>query len=268
MSLSILLLPGEIRVKIYEYLSNEECRIELTHQESKIQAVERGYHWTWSKAILESQRSCGPSFNVVPSEYVAILRTCRQIYNEAISIFLARTFFTYTARLYPRLRSGRLTHESCQLPVQRLQDIQKLEVHVERDERICSCTLAEMVASLVENANALKRLHLIFFLQPGGVTHESYRTWLQHIVHISRIAKTIAAAKNLQEIHITVSDDAETGGPDFEPHVYTIAPKEAWSLDQEDYVYDDGKIGYTWRWILRPATKQLPQSVPGSIAEN
>ena len=210
----------------------------------------------------------GPSFIVVPSEYVAILRTCRQIYNEAISIFLARTFSSYTARLNPRLRSGPLNHGSCQLPVQRLQDIQKLEVNVERDENINSRTLAEMLGSLVEDASAVKRLLLIFFLQPGGGTHENYRTWLQNIVHISRIAKTIAAAKILQDFHITVSDDAETGGPDFEPLIYAIAPKESWSLDQEDYCYDDGSIGYAWRWILRLASKQLPQSEPGPMQEN
>ena len=267
MSPSFLLLPGEIRVNIYEYLFNEECRIEFTHYDLKILAVERGYHWTWSKAILESQRPYGLSFNVVPSEYVAILRTCHQVYDEAIPIFLARTFFCYAARLYPRLPSGRLNHDSCQLPVQRLQDIQKLEVNVEREEKIDSRTLAEMVASLVEDASALKRLFLIFFLQPGKGAHNSYRTWLQSIVHTSRIAKTIAAANDLQEIHITVSDDAETGGPDFEPLIYAIAPKESWSFDLEDYCYDEGRIGYAWRWVLAPASKQLPQSVPGPISE-
>lgn len=92
MASAFLLLPGEVRNQIYRSLLVDE-------------SISIGqYRYRWLKPFAPEHQHgflpgyVGYNFPSSTEMHVAILRTCRQIYNEAITIFLGENIFWFNGR--------------------------------------------------------------------------------------------------------------------------------------------------------------------------
>lgn len=255
-------LPPEIRNEVYGHLFGNQDRIELIHKFPPPHVTDQadesnGYEFTSTPKPLSG-------FLVGLRRHSAILRTCRQIYQEAVPILYGSTVFSFPNSKFAAWIEP--SDEPHSFPAQSLQHIQKLEITVDHDEPVTSSRTAERTASLIEEAVALRQLDLSFSIWHFWVTDKWMNIWAQDIVYNSRILEVIKASRSLRKVRIELSEDRNLDEPRyFAPFVHAITTMKDWSCEHdhgplvkaEEGVDDDGNIwkqrqyGHKWTWSFQ-----------------
>lgn len=263
-------LPHEIRDEIYGHLFGKQCHIKLCHKGSYFDALHQADRSKepGSKSTLKPQfgyhaglPGCSP-----------ILRTCRQIYQEATPILYRRTVFSF-----PKVEDtvwNDTSGEPRLFPTECLQHVQNLTISVSHDDPMTSSRKAELIAFLIKESSAPRQLRLNFCIMERWVPSDAIDVETQDIVQNSRILETIKASRSLRKIGIILTDTRERDEPCFfAPFVHAIATTEDRSceykqvplVEAREGVDDDGSIwkldehGHIWKWRLRSVPIKPPR---------
>ena len=294
-------LPLEVRNQIYEYLFEKPTR-EPPQKPQDLAECTEGNELSvsnvteWFAAIVEEEFVLkGRGSRLSPAskglqevrehEFIAILlpyrlllsspailRTCHQVYHEAISYLYASPVFECHSLWFSQEIPSR--YKICDFSDQNLRRIQQCNIVVN------SCVslehIVDSIAYFTHKKCSLKRLGVIFNFnsKPPGFqddTEVKYHEWMLAISHCSKIVESIAAVRVLQSIDIVVTDSwneyKRTPGDIFEPFVEAIATAKGWSCIERVYestISDEGwdSVGkwdnneWIWHWQLRPLFDQ------------
>ena len=198
-----------------------------------------------------------------------ILRTCHQIYHEALPFLYAKRVFRYSftdttetpfsiqsyTHLFPEQNYTRV------FPEQNLSMIQHFQLLVEErvDENISPDSVAETIDYFCNRSCGLKRLGIEFqfMVDPDFIPEEGYQRWMEAVAEDYSICKSLVALNNLQQIDFTVSDEEPGAGEIFKPLIQHIIHGKGWVCDNEEGAYRFQKENYDleyheWTWHLRP----------------
>jgi hypothetical protein len=199
----------------------------------------------------------------------AILRTCRQVYHEAISFLYANPVFECHSLWLSQYIPSR--YKICDFSDQGLQRIQQCNIVV----GLCVplAHIMDSIAYFTNNECLLKRLGVTFNFNSTRLTgfendaEVRYHEWVLAISHCSKIVESIAAVRVLQNIDIVVTDSRNeyenTPGDIFEPFVEAIATAKGWFCTErvcESTICDESRHSvrewddheWIWHWQLRP----------------
>lgn len=258
MAPSFLLLPPEIRVKIYHYfLQDVKISFDIEHK-TPFCRVHGQLHL---HSIDKSRMIIIKNTDIPRSNNLALLSTCRRIYIEASTLLYENLCFHRTPwSTFPN-PSKRIVFF---FPPGKLDQIRN--IHFTVDHTITSKSpqnLVEML-HLFQTANcSLKRLTLEFLC----MNKHTRSNWLhvdeslyQSLTKDGPVAKALECLSISEEIKIELKDQILKAARRFEPFVRTIAKARGWGC-YEDSDLDgtgDGEIEalekqvYHWCWYLRP----------------
>ncbi len=266
-------------MEIYGYLFGEECRLKLIYKGHRIYAINQPDQ----RVAHESTSTLKSLFGyfVGLRRHAAILRTCRQIYQEAASILYGSTVFSLSKIMdIIWLKPG---CEPCSFPAQCLQHVQKLKVYVEYDQPQYASWRAERIAYLIKEAGDLRELLLSFHIWQPWATGDDIDTWTQIMLYKSGIFEVLKASRSLRKVHIRVSNFRDLDvACYFEPLVLAITATEDWSCEQDheplvkakERVDGDGNIckedeyGHRWTWDMRLVPSEPPKSIKWLLLSN
>ena len=213
--------PPEVRNQIYGCLFEEACLTELTHgYPSAGHTREDERMGTRSRVVpkLELVSLSSSSTDRDASLGTGILRTCHQIYHEALPFLYAKRVFRYCftdttetpfsiqsyTRLFPEQDYNRVFPEqnyTCVFPEQNLSMIQHFQLLVEErvDENISPDSVAETIDYFCNRSCGLKRLGIEFqfMVDPDFIPEESYQRWMEAVAEDYPIRKSLVALNNL-----------------------------------------------------------------------
>lgn len=196
-------LPLEIRYQIYGYLRDEECCVELTrHKRANSAQIDTALG---SEASHILQKVAFVTRKDPPEDLFALLRTCRQVLQETISLLYAQAVF------YFLLGSNKYDYGNWPkhrfLPEKSLQMVQQFHIILKKDMSKVTVRNIEDILAYFENGSALRRLTLKFqYLSNAELGEEGCVAWMRALGANTAIPKMIAALKSLQYFHILLND--------------------------------------------------------------
>jgi hypothetical protein len=256
-------LPPEIRNEIYGYLFGKQCRLKLIYKGHRIiYAIKQADQSEAHESTSTFESLFG--YYVGLRRHAAILRTCRQIYQEAASILYGSTVFSFSKIVDVMwIKPG---YEPCSFPTQCLQHVQKLKVYVDYDEPQYTSWRAERIGYLIKEAGALRELRLSFHIGQLWATGDDIDTWTQIMLYKSGIFEVLKASRSLRKVHVRVSNTRDLDvARYFERLVHAITTTEDWScehdheplvkakdrVDEDGNLWKDDEYGHKWTWDLR-----------------
>ena len=219
------------------------------------------------ETALESGASHKPSLQWVafvsrddpPEDLFAVLRTCRQVLQETMSLLFAQVVFCFLLGGdkydYCNWHNHRFSPERSLPMVQQFHIIMKEDMF-----KVSVCDIEDILAYF-EDGNALRRLILEFqFLSDAEWCGESCRDWMRALGANTAIPKMIAALKSLHHFQILMNDyspQMETLIAPFVRQVETAIgvahDSKRWGFRKNKYGDGDGMGSHKWTWNLRPA---------------
>jgi len=198
----------------------------------------------------------------------AILRTCRQLYHEAVPFLYANKVFERHSLQMSQVLSWK--YKICDFSDQSLHRIRQCTIVV--GSILSLETIMDSIAYFANDKCTLKRLGVTFNFHSRCLPHFDnypkmrYHEWMLAISQCSKIVKSIAAVQVLENIDIVVTENwngyDNTPGDIFEPFVEAVATAKGWSCTERVYestTRDEMRhsIGekneeWIWHWQLRP----------------
>lgn len=294
-----LLLPLEIRIKIYGYLFRDiDGRFDLIQEpEHSDNSKQTGrllrkpsmvtHTVDKSTMILRKYTDLRPPFNTL------ILRTCYQIYHEAVTILYQKTCFSYNPwTAYPIEN----TSTAVKLSLNKLDMIQILHLCIRENNPAQNPRAVVGLLSYFSAANcSLKRLVLDFELKPDPLRKLSLLSLLDlpqdyepqsddsesddsqsddtldspcytRFSYDTSVSKAISQLEISEEIQVNLTDEFFEAGPKFEPFLRNIADSKSWACHKKfnpmtgnDHFVIVRGVDYYWCWSLRPPTTSPPR---------
>ena len=273
--------PPEVRNQIYGCLFEEVCLTELTHGYPSARHTRQDERMGTRSRIVPKLELVSLSLSSTDRDAslgTGILRTCHQMYHEALPFLYAKRVFRYSftdttetpfsiqsyTRLFPEQDYNRVFPEQNYtrvFPEQNLSMIQHFQLLVEErvDENISPDRVAETIDYFCNRSCGLKRLGIEFqfMVDPDFIPEEGYQRWMEAVAEDYSICKSLVALNNLQQIDFTVSDEEPGAGEIFKPLIQYIIHGKGWVCDNEEGAYRFQKENYDleyheWTWHLRP----------------
>jgi len=251
MPASFMTLPLEVRYQIYEYTCGEKRFVDLTCQKREnileparvdtARNTEASQGLLWFAVIPH---------NDPPLDLFAVLRTCRQVLQETISLLYAQAIFCFLLRDAGRVYNLRF------FPEQSLPMIQNVDIVIERESLEAGLSYIEDRLAYLANGDTMRRLVLAFqFLSEADRFREPCDTSMKALGTQTGIPKKIAALKSLHHFQIIMNDynpKMEEIIAQFVSQVETTIGEahdsERWGLDGR---FADGHCCHVWTWHLR-----------------
>lgn len=253
--LSLLLLPAEIRTKIYDYIwSDNSVTFTVTHQPTHKPASYSSGIVVDGPLVFIHTRS-----DLRPSTQTGILSACRQIYKETVVIFYSKSYFFYIPWESLRYHMKNIPRKVAsaapanpfrwhwykvkkpKVPLQYLPMIETLHLVLAEHEYFEITREPQLIARALRRFSVakipLKRLVLEFRL--GEVFDEDFdfaNELRGHIATFCRnqcIAQAISDTTVSTEIQIEVTDWARGTAESFEHFVRSIAATKGWVCDEK-----------------------------------
>lgn len=186
----------------------------------------------------------------------AILRTCRQIYHEALPYLYADKAFERCILLDGLLTTGKWEYlrpntgrKACYLPKQHLHHVQHCKIVLEdlSFERVSPEKFANHIHYFSDKDRKLKSLSLEFIFRSEPIYPDvmigdqlNYQQWVKALAESSKISQSVAALGITQNIDIKVTDslifeEHRTPGAIFQSLVEAIANAKGWFHDEVVY---------------------------------
>ncbi len=295
MASPFLLLPLEIRIKIYGYLFRDiDGRFDLIQEpEHSDNSKQTGrllrkpsmvtHTVDKSTMILRKYTDLRPPFNTL------ILRTCHQIHHEAVTILYQKTCFTYEPwTAYP----GTIPSTAVEFSPDKLDMIRTLHLCIKRDSPAQNPRAVVGLLNYFSAANcSLKRLVLDFELKPDpsrklsllslpdlpqdsesqsenseSDDSESDNTpdspCYTKFLDDTTVAEAIPKLNISEEIQVNLTDEFFEAGQKFEPFLRNVAESKSWACQKKvnpmtgnDHYVIVRGVDYYWCWSLRPPAK-------------
>lgn len=295
MASPFVLLPLEIRIKIYGYLFRD-----IDGQFDLIQETENCDNSEQTKRLLREPSAIKHTVDestIILRKYeglrrpfnTAIVRTCRQIYHEAVSILYEKTCFCYNPwTAYPSENSS----TAVKLSLNKLDKIRILHLCIGRynpaqNPRAVvgllnyfatpNCSLKRLVLDFKFKPDLWRKLSLSSLLDlPHDYESQSEDSesdgsksddtpdcpFYMRFSHDTSIAEAISNINISEEIQVKLTEECFEAGQNFEPFLRNIADSKSWachkrfsSITGKDHYVSVRGDDYDWCWSIRPPTK-------------
>lgn len=249
MAASFMTLPREVRYQIYGYLCDGKCcvyltihkhqpRVESAHGDTALGSQANPIFQVWSSTSRHY-----PWLDLFP-----LLRTCRQVSQETISLLYTQAVFSFLLEDPDRdyLSRGNI----CVFPDECLQMVQNFDITIKRASLKFNPSHILDILAYLENDNALRRLtlqfHCISRLDCFGKTCDN---WMKAVIAQTGIPKMIAVLKSLHHFQIIMSDSNPKMEETFAPFVRQLEMAIGVAHDSKER-----RVGllflHEWTWHL------------------
>lgn len=299
MASAFLLLPLELRNKIYGYLF-----LDIDGRFDLIQKPEPSDDSKQTKRLLREPSLIEPTVDkstmilrkykdLRPPFKTTILRACHQIHLEAVTILCQKSCFRYNPwTAYPSTNPS----TTVELDLDKLAMIQNLDFCIKRNSPVqhpravvgllnyfsaAGCSLKRLVLDFDLGPDPCRKLSLESLLDlPQNYDSQSDDSETDDIesdntldgpcytkfLHDTTVAGAVSKLKISEEIQVNLTDEFFEAGQKIEPFLRSIADSKRWACHKkvkpwtgDDHFVIVRGVDYYWCWSLRPRTKSRPQ---------